>query len=83
MKFVSGQGDNYATGYLLNDPYFKTNHKLIAIDLSKETSFDANPEATQQFSFTENLGLNATLVLILEKLKETILHFQQEAVRVL
>ena len=59
------------------------NHKLIAIDLSKETSFDADPEATQQFSFTENLGLNATLILILEKLKETILYFQQEAVRVM
>ena len=32
-KIVTGQGD-YTTGYLLDYPYFRKYHKLIAIDLS-------------------------------------------------
>ena len=35
QKIATGQGDDYTTGCLLDYPYFKKFHKLIAIDLSK------------------------------------------------
>ena len=49
---MTGQGDDYATGYLLDYPYFK---KLIAIDLSKQQKLDADPKAIQQINFDEIL----------------------------
>ena len=51
-KIVTGQGDDYTTGYLLDYPYFK---KFVAIDLSKQQKLDADPKAIQQISFTGNL----------------------------
>ena len=41
-KIATGQGDDY----------FKNCYKVIAIDLSKQQVFDADPKATQQISFT-------------------------------
>ena len=35
-KIVTGQGDDYTTGCLLDYSYFKKYSKLIAIDLSKQ-----------------------------------------------
>ena len=35
-KIATGQGDDYTTGCLLDNPYFKTCYKSIAIDLSKQ-----------------------------------------------
>ena len=46
-NFATGQGDDYTTGCLLNCPYFKKYHKLIAIDLIKQQKLDADPKATQ------------------------------------
>ena len=37
-KIATGQGDDYATGCLLDYPYFKDSYKMIAVDLSKKTS---------------------------------------------
>ena len=34
-KITTGQGD-YATGCLLDDPYFKDYYKMLAIGLSKQ-----------------------------------------------
>ena len=44
-KIVTGQGDDYTTGCLLNYPYFKNHYKMIVIDLSKQQAIDANPRA--------------------------------------
>ena len=44
-KIAADQRDDYATGCLLDYPYFKENYKLIAIDLSKQQAIDADPEA--------------------------------------
>ena len=41
----------YTTGCLLDYPHFKENHKMIAIDLSKQQALDADPTATQQIIF--------------------------------
>ena len=35
-KIAIGQGDDYATGCLLDYHYFKDHYKMIAIDLSKQ-----------------------------------------------
>ena len=35
-KVSIGQGDDYATGCLLDYAHFKDNYRLIAVDLSKQ-----------------------------------------------
>ena len=35
-----GQGDDYTTGCLLDNVYFKNHYKMIAIDLNKQQKFD-------------------------------------------
>ena len=52
-KITTGQADDYTTGFLLDDPYFKKCYELIVIDLSKQ--LNAYPKAIQQISFTGNL----------------------------
>ena len=58
---------------------------MIAIDLSKQQPFDADPRAIQQINFTENLDRseNTTMFFIIEEAKETVLDFSQRTVRVL
>ena len=54
-KTATGQGDDYATGFLLDYSYFKNYCKIIATDLSKQQALNADPKAIQQINFTENL----------------------------
>ena len=42
----------YTTGYLLDFSCFGKIHRLIAADLSKQKSLDADPRAIQQIIFT-------------------------------
>ena len=58
---------------------------MIAIDLSKQQAFDADPNAIQQINFTENLDQagNTTMFFIIEEIKETILDFLQRTLKVL
>ena len=44
-KVSIGQGDVYTTGCLLDYTYFKDNHRLTAVDLSKQKALDADPRA--------------------------------------
>ena len=46
-RTVTGQGDNYTTGCLLDYSYFKENYKMIVIDLSKQHALDADTRAIQ------------------------------------
>ena len=52
-KIAADQRDDYATGCLLDYPYFKENYKLIAIDLSKQQALDADPKEIQQLILQE------------------------------
>ena len=54
-KIAAGQVCNYTTGCLLDYPYLKENYKIIAIDLSKQQVFDADPKAIQEINFIGNL----------------------------
>ena len=58
---------------------------MIAIDLSKQQSLDADPRAIQQINFTVNLDRagNTTMFFILEEAKETVFEFSQGTVKIL
>ena len=58
---------------------------MIAIDLSKQQSLNADPRAIQQINFTANLerANDATMLFIIELEKETVLDFSQGIVKVL
>ena len=84
-KIATGQGDDCATVSLLDYSYFADTYKMIAVDLSKQQSLDADPRAIQQINFTANLDRagNTRVYFILEEAKETILDFSQGTVKVL
>ena len=58
---------------------------MIAIDLSKQQTLDADLRAIQRINLTVNLGHagDTRMYFILEEAKETILDFAQGTVRVL
>ena len=62
---------------MLDYSYFKENHKMIAIDLSRQQGLNADPRASQEINFTGNLdrARNATILFIIEEAKETVLDF--------
>ena len=84
-KIVTGQGDDYRIGCLLDYPNLKENYEIIAIGLSKKQALDADPRAIQQINFTANLdrGGNTTIFFIIEDPKETVLDFSQGSAKVL
>ena len=84
-KIATGQGDDYATGCLLDYIYFKNHYKMIAVDLSKQQALDANPKAIQQINFTSNLERagNTRFYFILEEAKETVIEFSEGTIKIL
>ena len=86
-KVSIGYGDDYTTGSLLDYAYFKDNYRLIAVDLSKQKTLDADPRAIQQIVFQGVVGgennTKIRLYTILEKSKETILEFAKGTAKVL
>ena len=83
-KIATCQGDNYTAGCLLDYPYFRENYKMIAIDLRKQQTLDADPRAIQQINFTANLDRpeNTTMFFIIEEAKGNVLDFSQGTVKV-
>ena len=84
-KIVTGKGDDYTTGCLLDYPYFKENYKMIPIDLSRQNQLNADPRPIQQINFTASLDrpVNTTIFFIIEEAKETVFEFSQGTVKVL
>ena len=84
-KIATGEGDDYRTSCLLDCSYFKENHKMIAIDLSKKQALYADHRAIQQINFTANLDRegSTTMFFIIEKAMETVQDFSQGTVKVL
>ena len=60
-KISIGQGYHYKTGCLLDYNYFKNYYKMIAIDLRKQKTLDADPKAIQQINLPGNLERGGTL----------------------
>ena len=73
-KIATTKGDDYMTGCLLDYSYFEENYKMIAINLSKQQVFDADPRAIQQINFKANLDRvgETTMFFIIEEAKETL-----------
>ena len=84
-KISTGKGEDYKTGCLLDYIYFKNFYKMIAIDLSKQQTLDADPKAIQQNNFTANLDTlgNTRIYFILEEAKKTVFEFSRGTVKVL
>ena len=57
---------------------------MIAIDLSKQQTLDADPKVIQQINFTGNLNRAevARMFFIIEEVKETVLDFSHGFVKV-
>ena len=79
---MTGKGEDYTTGSLLDSNYLKKHYKLVAVDLSKRKKLDADPIAIQQIEFKYMLRINSTIYWVLEKSKETILEFYKGTVKV-
>ena len=77
-----GKGEDYTTVSLLDYNYFDKHYKLVALDLSKQKEFDADPRAIQQIEFKYMLETNSTISWVLEKSKEIILEFYKGTVKV-
>ena len=87
-KVMTGRGDDCTTGSLLYYDHWKNNYKLICCDLSKQKVLDTNPKVNQQIEFVYKLGdndenqLQAQVLTVLEKEKETNLGFSKGTVKV-
>ena len=86
-KVLTGQGDDYTTGCLLDFSYFEKNYRLIAVDLSKQKALDADSRAIQQIIFTGKIkateaNTRVIIYYILEQSKETILEFSKGTTKV-
>ena len=66
----------YTTGNLLDFGYFKETHRLIAIDLSKQTKLK-NPQQINFIEKLENQDDGATMFFIMEKSEEKIFNFSK------
>ena len=89
-KVMTGRGEDYTTGSLLEYDYWKKNYKLICCDLSKQKVLDSNTKANQHDEFiykldnTRNVGggNRAQILTVLGKEKETNLEFRKGTVKV-
>ena len=73
---------------MLDFDYFKKNYSIIAADLSKQKTLDADSRAIQQFIFTSKIkatvaNRRVTIFYVLEKSKITILEFSKGTTKVL
>ena len=77
------KNDEYTTGNLLDDDYFKKYYKLIVIDLSKQQVLQENEGLIQQINFVGRLEAASNIFIIIEKKGHTILEFSQNFANVL
>ena len=87
-EILTGQGDDYTTGCLLDFAYFEKNWRLIAADLSKQKALDADSRGIQQIICTDKIKSTVanTRVIIhytLKQSKETMLQFSKGTTKVL
>ena len=82
-KVSARQGDDYTTSCLLDFACFKSNYRLIAVDLSKKKALDADSRAIQQIIFIGRTNSGAVIYYILEQSKETMLQFSKGTTKVL
>ena len=62
-EMLTGQGDDYTTGCLLDFAYFEKNCRLIVADLSKQKALDADSRAIQQIIFIKVAADNTRVII--------------------
>ena len=77
------RNNEYTTGNLLDNDYFKKYYKLIAIDLSKQQVLQENEDLIQQINFIGKLEEEANGLIIIEKKENPILEFSQNLANVI
>ena len=82
-KISTVKGDDYTTGCLLDNQYFKDHYQLIAVDLSKQKELDVDPRAIQQIEFYGKLDTNSQVCTVLENSKETVSEFYKRTEKML
>ena len=65
-KVMTGRGEYYTTGSLLDYDYWEKNYKLICCDLGKQEVLDNNPKANQQIEFFISWMIQEMLVVEIE-----------------
>ena len=63
-KSNTGQGEDYATGCLLDCDYIKNRYRLITVDLSGQKELNADPKAIEQIEFVEQLKIQTMGLLL-------------------
>ena len=63
--------------------YFEKKYRLIAADLSKQKTLDAESRAIQQIIFTGKASVDVMIYYILNQSKETILEFAKGTTKAL
>ena len=84
-KIATGRQDGYTTSFLLDYNYFNEYYKMIEIDLSKHKHImliQKNTIINFRRSLTRHGNGNTTMFFVIEKVKEAILDFLQETVKV-
>ena len=54
-KWKTRQGEDYATGYLLDYDDIKNHYRLIAFDLSRQRELNTDPKSIQQIEYVGKL----------------------------
>ena len=58
ITFLTGQGDDYIKGCLIDYFYFKEYYQMIEIDLSNRKKLDADSKAINQFYWKSRCECN-------------------------
>ena len=77
------KNDEYMTGNLLDNDYFKKYYTLIGINLSKQQVLQENEDLVQQINFIGRTEVASNIFIIIEKKENTILEFSQNVANVL
>ena len=67
-KIMTGRGEDFTTGSLLDYSYWKNNYKLVRCDLSKQKVLDTDPKANQQVEFVYKFKLLNLVIMMMMKL---------------
>ena len=87
-NIMSGKGEGYTTGSLLDYAYYKNHYKLIACNLQNQKVLDSDPKAIPKIEFIYKIGsinnadTTAQILTVFEKEEETILEYSKGTVKV-
>ena len=81
-KIIDVWSNDYTSGNLLDDAYYKENYRLIAIDLSKQTEIK-DPQQINFIGKIEEQDNGVTMFFIIERSEETTFEFLQNSLKIL